>query len=60
MSGGDATVTIKKLTVLPSGSAGNDASFARKAIATAEQLRAATGIDIPAITQRLAGPSKSE
>jgi len=59
MSGGDATVTIKKLTVLPSGSTGDDASFARKAIATAEQLRAATGIDLPAITQRFAGP-KSE
>ncbi len=56
MSGGDAVVTIKKLTVLPSGSTGADASFARKAIATAEQLRAATGIDIPAITQRFAGP----
>ena len=56
ISGGDKKVTIRKVTVLPSAAGGEGADWARKAIATAEQLRAATGIDVGAIAKKLAGP----
>jgi flotillin len=54
-------LTIRKLTVLPSqggpeGAASHGAGdFARTAIGTAEQLRAATGIDLAAVARRLGG-----
>jgi flotillin len=53
MSGGGKSVVIKKLTVLPAG--GGSSDFARRAISTAEQLKAATGIDVAAVTKRFAG-----
>ena len=54
-------LSVRKLTVLPSrGESGGDAQrghedFARTAIGTAEQLRAATGIDLAAVARRLGG-----
>jgi flotillin len=54
ISGAKSTLVIKKLTVLP---ANGDADWARKAISTAEQLRAATGIDVGVIAKRLGGPA---
>jgi len=56
ISGGEGSVAIDKLTVLPAGSASSP-SWAQQAIATTEQLRAATGIDLPAIARRLGGGS---
>jgi flotillin len=61
-------LSVRKLTVLPSrGESGGDAQrghedFARTAIGTVEQLRAATGIDLAAVARRLGGgpPPKPE
>ena len=56
ISGGDKKVVIRKLTMLPiEHGDGSGANWARKAIATAEQLRAATGIDVGAMAKKLAG-----
>jgi flotillin len=58
ISGGDKKVVIRKLTVLPvEHGDGSNANWARKAIATAEQLRAATGIDVGAMARKLSGPT---
>src|SRR6185437_11978027 len=58
ISGGDKRVVIRKLTVLPVEQAdGSSGSWARKAIATAEQLRAATGIDVGAMAKKLSAPT---
>ncbi len=52
VSGANAKLAVRKVTVLPSGG-GED--WARKAIATSEQLRAATGIDLGSVAKRLGG-----
>lgn len=51
IAGEGSALSIRKLTVLPSTESGDD--LARKAISTAEQLRAATGVDVAAIARRL-------
>jgi flotillin len=54
IAGANQVVKIKQISVLPSG--GDDgASLARKAIATAEQIRAATGVDVTDVLRRLGG-----
>jgi flotillin len=54
IAGAHRPVKIQKLSVLPSG--GDDgAALARKAIAAAEQIRAATGVDLAGVAERLAG-----
>ncbi|MEO7113405.1 MAG: SPFH domain-containing protein [Polyangiaceae bacterium] len=57
ISGADRKLTVNKVTVLPQ-STGSDADhdWARKAISTTEQLRAATGVDLSAIGRRLSEP----
>lgn len=50
IAGTGSSLVVEKLTVLP---AGQTDDFARKAISTAEQLRAATGVDVTAIAKRL-------
>jgi flotillin len=59
VSGAQSKLIVRKLTVLPGASAseasGDD--WARKAIATTEQLRAATGIDLGAVARRLGSPT---
>ncbi len=55
IAGSNQKISIQKLTVLPSSSDGGD--MARKAIATTEQIRAATGVDLVQVVRRLAGPS---
>jgi flotillin len=55
IAGAQQKLTIRHLTVLASGS-DSAPGFARSAIATSEQLRAATGIDLSAIARRLGGP----
>jgi flotillin len=55
VSGANRKLVVRKVTVLPQsreGDSGGD--WARKAIATNEQLRAATGIDLGAVARRLA------
>ena len=47
-------VKIKKLSMLPPGEGG---AFAQKAIAAAEQIRAATGIDVRELATRAAAAS---
>ena len=60
IAGANQVMKIKRLSVLPTG--GDGESFARKAIATAEQVRAATGVDVADLARRLGGaptPPKS-
>ena len=58
ISGANKKVVVKKLTVLPAARNGaSDGEWARKAIGTAEELRAATGIDLAGGARRLAAPS---
>jgi hypothetical protein len=56
VSGAESKLAIRKLTILPGGAAGGD-DWAKKAIATNEQLRAATGIDLGAVARRFAAPA---
>ena len=51
--GAQHPVHIKKMSFLPSDGDGGD--LARKAIATAEQLRAATGVDLADMARRIGG-----
>jgi flotillin len=53
ISGAQRRLAVRKLTVLPNGGDGNK-DWARSAISSAEQLRAATGIDLGGIARRLA------
>ena len=53
IAGANQVMKIKRLSVLPTG--GDGESFARKAIATAEQVRAATGVDVADLARRLGG-----
>ncbi len=55
IAGAQQKLQIRRLTVLPTGGASPD--FARSAIATSEQLRAATGIDLGAMARRLGARS---
>jgi flotillin len=59
IAGAQQKLTIRHLTVLASGS-DSAPGFARSAIATSEQLRAATGIDLSAIARRLGGPGPTD
>jgi flotillin len=58
IAGTGRALKIRKLSVLPQGA---DDALARKAISTAEQIRAATGIDVADVARRLtAGAVASE
>jgi flotillin len=52
ISGARHPMKIKKLSVLPDGS--GDDSLAKRAISAAEQIRAATGVDLPELAKRMA------
>ncbi|MEO8878378.1 MAG: SPFH domain-containing protein [Polyangiaceae bacterium] len=54
ISGADRKLLVQKVTVLPQTHGGDD--WAKKAISTSEQLRAATGVDLGAIGRRLSEP----
>jgi flotillin len=56
ISGSQRRLAVRKLTVLPNGGDGNK-DWARSAISSVEQLRAATGIDLGGIARRLGAPS---
>jgi flotillin len=56
IAGANQAVKIRQISVLPS-SGDDGASLARKAIATAEQIRAATGVDVTDVLRRLGGTS---
>jgi flotillin len=51
ISGARHSMKIRKLSVLPDGD--GDDSIAKRAISAAEQIRAATGVDLPELAQRL-------
>lgn len=53
VAGAHHQLTIGKLSVLPAEGAGSD--IARKAIGAAEQLHAATGVDVAGIARKLGG-----
>ena len=57
ISGAQGKLEVRKITILPVATPSADPGWARAAIATTEQLRAATGIDLGAVARRLAGPS---
>ena len=52
VSGAGRKLVVQKVSVLPS-SAANGGDFARSAIAATEQIKAAMGVDLPAIARRL-------
>jgi flotillin len=52
ISGARHSMKIRKLSVLPDGD--GDDSIAKRAISAAEQIRAATGVDLPELAQRIA------
>ncbi len=54
IAGGSQAVKIEKLTVLPAAGADGE-PLARRAIAAAEQIRAATGVDLAEVLQRVGG-----
>jgi hypothetical protein len=63
VSGAQKKIAVRKITVLPSVrtfAADGTGDWARSAISTAEQLRAATGIDLGAVARRLAAPTPSK
>ncbi len=53
IAGAGQGLKIRQLSLLPSG--GGDGSLARKAIITAEQIKAATGIDLAELARRVGG-----
>ncbi len=53
ISGAHHSLTIGKLTILPTSGDGSD--FARKAIGASEQIRAATGVDLTGVAKKLGG-----
>ena len=55
VAGADRPVRIQKLSVLPGG--GDGADPARKLISAAEQIRAATGVDVAEILRKLGAPA---
>jgi flotillin len=59
--GAHRPLKLSKLTMLPEGGGDGDGSLARKAIATVEQIRAATGVDFVEMAKRVGGgtPPKS-
>jgi flotillin len=63
VSGAQRKIAVRKITVLPSvqtSAVDGTGDWARSAISTAEQLRAATGIDLGAVARRLAAPAPSK
>jgi flotillin len=56
IAGANRGITIQKLSVLPGGGA-EGTELARKAIAAAEQIRAATGLDLAEVAKRLGAPA---
>jgi flotillin len=55
ISGAARPITIKRLTLVPKSSGGD--ALATRAIAAAEQVRAATGIDLGDMARRLTAPA---
>jgi len=55
VSGSGRKLVIQNVTVLPAGGEAGDGSFAKAAISTNEQIKAATGIDLAAMAKRLQG-----
>jgi uncharacterized membrane protein YqiK len=54
VSGAGRKLVVQKVSVLPQA-AGNGGDFARAVIAASEQIKAAMGVDVPAIARRLEG-----
>jgi flotillin len=54
LTGAHSTLSIAKLSVLPRGT-DTGTEFAKKAIGAAEQIRAATGVDLAGVAKRLGG-----
>jgi hypothetical protein len=54
ISGASRKLMVQKVSVLPADS-GAGGSFAKAAISAMEQLKAATGLDVPAVARRLEG-----
>jgi flotillin len=59
VSGSARKLEIENVTVLPPNGPAGDGSFAKSAISTNEQIKAATGIDLAAIAKRLQGADKT-
>ncbi len=53
VAGAHATLSIARVSVLPTNSAGSE--LARKAIGASEQIKAATGVDLAGVAKKLGG-----
>jgi flotillin len=58
VAGAGQQLAVDKVTVLPAGNGESGGSFAKSAISISEQLKAATGLDLPAVAKRLEGGAK--
>jgi flotillin len=57
VSGARRSLVVQRVSVLPEGGTTDGGSLARSAIATAEQIKAATGLDLPRLAQSLQRPA---
>jgi flotillin len=58
VAGAGQKLAVDKVTVLPAGNGEAGGGFAKTAISISEQLKAATGLDLPAVAKRLEGGAK--
>ena len=57
VSGARRSLVVQRVSVLPEGDTTDGGTFARAAIATSEQIKAATGLDLPRLAQSLQRPA---
>ena len=57
VSGARRSLVVQRVSVLPEGDTTDGGSLARAAIATSEQIKAATGLDLPRLAQSLQRPA---
>jgi flotillin len=58
VAGARRGLAVQRVSVLPEGGAENGGAFARAAIAASEQIKAATGLDLPRLAQTLGPPAR--
>lgn len=57
VAGADRPLLVDRVSVLPAGAGSSGDGFAKAAIRASEQLKAATGVDLTSVVQRLGGPA---
>jgi flotillin len=57
VAGARRTLAVQRVSVLPNGGGGDGGTLARAAISASEQIKAATGLDLPKAIQNLGRPA---